>query len=64
MPTEYLTPDQVCELIPGTTRAGLAQMRFKGNGPTYLKPGKRVLYRKEDVIAWVDGTARTWTGQK
>ena len=29
----YLTPAQVCELIPGMTKSNLAQLRFKGAGP-------------------------------
>ena len=60
---DYLTPEQVCDLIPGMTTGALAQLRFKGTGPTYLKPtARKVLYRAADVRAWLDGTARTWTG--
>ncbi|MFJ2544377.1 helix-turn-helix transcriptional regulator [Microbacterium sp. NPDC087589] len=60
----YLTPQQVCDLIPGMTVGGLAQLRFKGTGPTYLKPtARKVLYRPADITDWLDGTARTWTGE-
>lgn len=61
---EYLTPDQAAALIPGMTKQALAQKRYLGTGPKYLKPGKRVLYRKADVIAWLEASERTWTGEK
>lgn len=60
----FLTPEQVCQLVPGMTRNNLAQLRFKGTGPRYFKPTpKTVLYREEDVIAWVEASARTSTAQ-
>lgn len=62
--TAYLTPDQVCEMIPGVTKASLAQLRFKGSGPKFYKPTPRVvLYREDDVIGWVEGSARTSTAE-
>lgn len=61
---EYLTAEQVCTLIPGMTPAALAQLRYRGTGPTYLKPtARKILYRESDVRAWVEGTARNWTGE-
>ena len=61
-PSRYLTPEQVCEIVPGMTRNLLAQLRFKGQGPRYFKPTPRtVLYSGADVIAWVEGSARTGT---
>ncbi|MBB3156640.1 molybdenum cofactor biosynthesis enzyme MoaA [Microbacterium proteolyticum] len=60
--SDYLTPDQVLELIPGISKAGLAQLRFKGGGPKFLRPTPRkILYRRADVIAWVEGSERTST---
>lgn len=60
---KYLTPDQVCELVPGMTRGNLAQLRFKGEGPKFLKPTPRtVVYRESDVIDWVEASERTRTG--
>lgn len=58
----YLTPDQVCELVPGMTRSNLAQLRFTGRGPKFLKPSPRlVVYRESDVIAWLEASERTST---
>lgn len=64
-PTDtYLTPDQVCELIPGMTRGLLAQLRFRGGGPIFLKPTPRtILYRERDCIAWIEASERTSTAQ-
>ncbi len=37
-----------------TTEAGLAQMRYRGTGPKFIKVGRRVLYRWADVYAYLD----------
>jgi hypothetical protein len=58
----YLSPDQVCELIPGMTRNNLAQLRFKGLGPRFFKPTPRtVLYSESDCRAWIEASARSST---
>lgn len=46
-------PKQVAELFD-TTEAGLAQMRYRGTGPRFVKAGKKVLYRWSDVRAYLD----------
>ncbi|AXE54077.1 AlpA family transcriptional regulator [Aurantimicrobium sp. MWH-Uga1] len=59
---EYLTPDQLCELVPGTTKTYWAQLRFYGKGPKYLKPSPRkVLYIKSEIIEWLENSARYGT---
>lgn len=63
--TTYLTPDQVCEIIPGMTRGNLSQLRFKGIGPTYYKPTPRVvLYDREGIEEWVRSSARNGTADR
>lgn len=58
----YITPEQVCELIPGMTKTNLAALRFRGEGPRYRKPTpKVVVYVESEVIAWLEGTARQGT---
>ncbi|WP_145013436.1 helix-turn-helix transcriptional regulator [Mycobacterium marseillense] len=37
-----------------TSEAGLAQMRYRGTGPKFVKVGRRVLYRWSDVHAYLD----------
>ena len=59
---KYLSPEEVCELIPGMTKGTLAQLRLNGNGPTFRKPTpKKVIYKESEVIAWIESTARTTT---
>lgn len=55
----YLSPAQVCELVPGMTVENLQELRKTGRGPRYSKPtgprGHITIYRRADVIAWVEG---------
>ncbi len=37
-----------------TTTASLAQDRYRGTGPKFIKRGSRVLYRWSDVVEWLD----------
>jgi len=50
-----ITPKQVSErynLVLGT----LANMRYRKEGPSYIKVGKRkILYRVEDIERFLDG---------
>ncbi len=36
------------------SETALAQERWRGAGPRYLKLGKRVFYRAGDLKAWID----------
>ncbi|WP_219846847.1 AlpA family transcriptional regulator [Bifidobacterium sp. UTCIF-24] len=43
-----------------STVGSLSTMRSNHTGPKYYKPSKRrVLYRKSDLDAWLEGTAST-----
>jgi hypothetical protein len=46
-------PEQVAEALD-TSLAGLAQMRYRGTGPKFVKRGRRVLYRWSDVRDYLD----------
>ncbi len=35
----------------------LQNLRWKGGGPSYLKQGRRVIYRREDLDAWLHDRA-------
>ncbi|MDT5372176.1 MAG: hypothetical protein QOC62_6607 [Mycobacterium sp.] len=41
-------PGQVAPVL-NTTEAGLAQMRYRGTGPRFVKVGRKVVYRWSDV---------------
>lgn len=56
--SDWLTIDQVLELVPCVTRGNLATMRHDGRGPKFFKPTRRtVLYDRESVIEWVQNSA-------
>ena len=45
---------QAAERLIGLRKATLAKMRCMGGGPSYVKAGRRVLYRRGDLIAWLN----------
>jgi hypothetical protein len=64
MENDFKSPEGLSAAIPGTNPQYWAQLRFRGEGPRYLKPSPRkVLYRWSDVEAWLEGTARTSTAE-
>ena len=58
------TPEQLCELIPGTSRQYWAEQRHRGTGPAFVKLGGRVFYRESDVIDWVNSSLMTRTDKR
>lgn len=66
-PTEHddlLSPAQVCAEYPIFTTGVLADWRWRGDGPEYIKtsPGRagRVFYRRSAIERWLDSrTVRT-----
>lgn len=60
----YLSAKAAAAAIPGMTTAKLAQLRFSGGGPRYFKPTpKTVVYSEDDLIEWLESTARTGTAE-
>jgi hypothetical protein len=58
----YLDPETVCEIVPGLTKTGLAQMRWRGDGPPYVKPTpKKVVYPETKLYAWLESRVQTST---
>ena len=60
---ELLTPAEVSELTRGRISEGaLAQRRYQGLPPAFLKPTPRtVLYKRSSVEEWLDSSERTST---
>lgn len=50
---ELLNPAETAEAIKSTTST-LAYWRHIGKGPKYAKVGRRVIYRRTDVEAWLE----------
>lgn len=61
--SNILSIDDMLTRYPGTTRGAWAQHRYMGTGPAFLKIGRKIFYREEDVLAWEDNMAATKTGQ-
>ncbi len=47
----FLTPDDVAKLLHRSIRS-LERDRQQGVGPKFVKLGRHVLYRPEDIEAW------------
>jgi predicted DNA-binding transcriptional regulator AlpA len=48
--------------LTGTTIAGLAQMRHRGDGPVFYRITKKtILYKRSEVIAWMESRAHDRT---
>jgi predicted DNA-binding transcriptional regulator AlpA len=45
---------QAAARLTGLAVATLAKMRCMGGGPIFVKAGRRVLYRRSDIVAWLD----------
>ncbi|MET4697999.1 putative DNA-binding transcriptional regulator AlpA [Constrictibacter sp. MBR-5] len=67
-PTAH-TPDYLDQLLDadeagrfvGMTGPALQTLRTRGGGPAYVKLGRRVRYRRGDLIAWIQAHRRTST---
>jgi Helix-turn-helix domain len=51
---ELMLDVQAAARFTGIALATLAKMRCMGGGPPFVKAGRRVLYRRGDVIAWLN----------
>ncbi|MHA7287123.1 helix-turn-helix transcriptional regulator [Arthrobacter sp. MDT3-44] len=62
MDEELMKPDELARFL-GTSTANLAQHRYRGTGPRFVKMGGRaVRYRKSDVTQWLDANTHNQTG--
>ena len=62
MTEEFIKPVTVREMT-GLSIAALAQLRYHGRGPCFYKPTpKTVLYKRSEVLAWVEASVQTRTG--
>ena len=50
---DLATPGEVAEYLRSSV-ARLAQLRYMGRGPKFIKVGRKVLYRWSDVSEWLD----------
>lgn len=53
----WLSPEQVCEQVPGMTEVILSERRKSGLKPDYHKPSKRtVVYEQAEIDRWIEST--------
>ena len=50
----YFTAKTVCAVLDVAEQT-LANWRVSGDGPKFVKRGRILYYRKEDVMAWLKG---------
>jgi excisionase family DNA binding protein len=50
---EIVTRRQLAEYL-GLTEPALSQMAARHQGPKYIRLGRGIRYRREDVFAWLD----------
>ncbi len=55
-----LTPQQAARLLALST-SWLAKLRLSGDGPPFLKLGRCVRYRRDDLEKWLETKARSST---
>jgi len=55
-----LTPQDAAEFL-ALSKSWLAKLRLTGDGPPYVKLGRRVRYRFSDLEAWLHGQVRRST---
>ena len=60
VPQRYLRTPEASRLV-GLSIRTLEKHRIYGTGPRYSKLGGRVVYRVEDLQAWVDSGAKAST---
>jgi DNA-binding transcriptional MerR regulator len=63
MEHEELTPGAVAKLLR-ITEGTLRNWRSQGLGPPYLKLGAGVVYRRADVLAWIEAQRVIPAGRK
>lgn len=59
--SELMAPAELAQRLAKST-AVLANWRYLGIGPRFIKLGKSVRYRVADVEAWLDEQTRQQTG--
>ena len=58
--TVTVSPEDLAERL-GNTPDTLANWRWRGDGPPYVRVGRRIRYRLTDLAEWLDAHTRTST---
>ena len=60
---EMITPAKLAEEWE-TSEVSLAQQRYRGRGPKFVKLGARVMYRRTDIRAYLDANTVEKTSRR
>jgi predicted DNA-binding transcriptional regulator AlpA len=52
---EYMTTEELAALVRAPSAETCRYWRNVGKGPRSVRIGRRVLYRRADVEAWIEG---------
>ncbi len=59
----YLRPSEAASFLRLSTST-INKLRIAGAGPSFLKPGpKLILYKRDDLVAWVENGRRNSTSE-
>ncbi|WP_235498682.1 helix-turn-helix transcriptional regulator [Arthrobacter sp. Leaf234] len=58
-----MTPSELAARL-GKSRPALAQWRYLGVGPQFIKLGRNIRYRRRDVETWLDRQTISRTGEQ
>lgn len=60
---DVMRPDAAANYLALSVQR-LARMRLEGSGPTFIKLGRTVLYRRNDLEAWLNSRRRRSTSEQ
>lgn len=59
--TDLIPASDMPTIFPGLSTQYWNALRFNGGGPVYVKIGRKIFYRRDDIDSWIKGNtyART-----
>ena len=66
-PAPLLIPDRAAAALAGVSRAHWHRLRVAGKLPPAVRLGRKVLWRRAEVVAWIESgcpDSRTWAAMQ
>lgn len=60
--TEFLTINEAASVVKLSTST-LAKLRCRGGGPRYIQTGRKILYKRADLFAWLEANTFASTSE-
>lgn len=61
--TDLIPPVQAAKILC-LSEMTLRKWRWEGKGPRFIKLGRKVAYKQEDLYEWIDSQSRISTSDK